>query len=172
MSESPRRFKVDRNSASYKLARNLARADHHLLVRLVQKRVDLGLSQAQLAEKMGVSQPTVAAFEKYDNDPKLSTIRRYAHALGVSIDHLLDGEPVITWQPPTHRETTSQHQPRGPLTVVGEVDVKTLRRMSEVLAGRSAELSVEAEFGHGNFNYTADEERAEIPVLVSAAWVN
>ncbi len=40
------------------------------------------LTQADVAERMGVSQPTVAEFERYDANPTLSAIRRYALAVG------------------------------------------------------------------------------------------
>ncbi|MNC71511.1 Antitoxin HigA [compost metagenome] len=40
---------------------------------------------------MGVKQPTVAKIEQPDNDPRLSTLKRYVTALGgeVSIDVIL-----------------------------------------------------------------------------------
>ncbi|MFV0372772.1 helix-turn-helix domain-containing protein [Microbacterium sp.] len=65
----------------------LAEHDLQLLWHLRHIRESLGVSQAKLAERMGVSQPALAAFESQGNDPKLSTIRRYAHALGVIVDH-------------------------------------------------------------------------------------
>ena len=48
---------------------------------LVQLRIKRELTQGEVAERMGVSQPTVAAFEHYDSNPTLSTIRRYALAV-------------------------------------------------------------------------------------------
>lgn len=44
-------------------------------------------TQQQLAQLLGISQASVAAFERYDNDPKLSTLRRYAHAVGARVTH-------------------------------------------------------------------------------------
>jgi transcriptional regulator with XRE-family HTH domain len=113
-------LKVDRTSASYKLARQLTRADHQLLVRLIQTRVDRGISQAEIARRMGVSQPSVAAFERYDNDPKLSTIRRYAHALGVRIGHIVDDQPVTTWRSAHPQALTS------PVTILEAAASRTL----------------------------------------------
>ena len=42
----------------------------------------------ELAAAMGVKQPTVAKMEQADNDPRLSTLKRYVTALGgeISID--------------------------------------------------------------------------------------
>jgi hypothetical protein len=36
---------------------------------------------------MGVSQPTIAGIESQDNDPRLSTLRRYALAVGAQVQH-------------------------------------------------------------------------------------
>lgn len=91
-----KKFDNDPNSPSRKRALALARADEELHATLLRARAQQGLTQAELAELMGVSQPTVASFERYDNDPRLSTIRRYAHAVGVTISHkvLLDGSEI------------------------------------------------------------------------------
>jgi len=57
-------------------------------VTLSMLREELNLSQAELAAAMGVKQPTVAKMEQAENDPRLSTLRRYVTALGgeISID--------------------------------------------------------------------------------------
>lgn len=69
------------------LAAALADADHQLLRQLVALRRARGISQAALAEHFGITQASVAAFERYDNDPKLSSVRRYAQGLGVLVTH-------------------------------------------------------------------------------------
>ena len=91
-----RRFINDPNSPSSKRALALARADEGLHAKLLHARALQGLTQTDVAEIMGVSQPTVASFERYENDPKLSTVRRYAHAVGVTIAHtvLVDGHEI------------------------------------------------------------------------------
>lgn len=38
----------------------------------------------------GVTQPTIAAFEHHDNDPRLSTLRRYALAVGAAVSHRVE----------------------------------------------------------------------------------
>ncbi|MFS9434796.1 helix-turn-helix transcriptional regulator [Citrobacter sp. C348] len=57
-------------------------------VALSMLREELNLSQAELASVMGVKQPTIAKMEQADNDPRLSTLKRYVAALGgeLSID--------------------------------------------------------------------------------------
>ncbi|ACZ31929.1 transcriptional regulator, XRE family [Xylanimonas cellulosilytica DSM 15894] len=66
-------------------ADSLVEAHEKLLDSLVRFRKKHGLTQADVAERMGVSQPTVAAFERYDANPTLSTIRRYALAVEVRL---------------------------------------------------------------------------------------
>lgn len=68
-----------------------ARADillewqERLVESLVELREHHGLSQAEVASRMGVTQPTVSAFERYDANPTLSTLRRYALAVGARL---------------------------------------------------------------------------------------
>ena len=64
----------------------LVDARDRLLEGLVRLRKEHKLSQQTVAERMGVSQPTVAAFERYDANPTVSSIIRYAMA----VDALLD----------------------------------------------------------------------------------
>ncbi|GAA4657784.1 helix-turn-helix domain-containing protein [Arthrobacter cryoconiti] len=78
---------IDHSSRSQLLGVELAKNDYRLVRDLIRLRKQLGVSQEQLADKMGVTQPTVSAFESMDSDPKLSTIRRYSKALGVLVTH-------------------------------------------------------------------------------------
>ena len=67
-------------------------------VMLSQLREELNLSQTELAAAMGVKQPTLAKIEQPDNDPRLSTLKRYVAALGgdLSIDVTLPtGKRVV-----------------------------------------------------------------------------
>lgn len=68
-------------------AARLVANDRELLQDLVALRKAKHLTQADVAAQCGVSQPTIAAFERYDSDPKLSTIRRYAWAIGAIVEH-------------------------------------------------------------------------------------
>lgn len=66
-------------------AEQLVDAHFRLLEDLVNLRKKRGLSQAVVGERMGVSQPSIASFEAYDSNPTLSTIRRYALAVGARL---------------------------------------------------------------------------------------
>lgn len=65
---------------------------------LVQLRRNAGLTQGDLAERMGVSQQAISKFERYDSDPKLSTVRTYANAVGALIEHRVErdhGQSIV-----------------------------------------------------------------------------
>jgi transcriptional regulator with XRE-family HTH domain len=81
------RLGVDPDSRDMKRAKTLASNDLELLANLVDLRKQQNISQTDLAEKLGLTQATIAAFERTDNDPKLSTIRRYAHGVGALVVH-------------------------------------------------------------------------------------
>jgi transcriptional regulator with XRE-family HTH domain len=49
---------------------------------LLERRISLGLTQTQVAARMGTSQSAVARVEAGGSDVRLSTIERYAAALG------------------------------------------------------------------------------------------
>lgn len=65
----------------------LADQDLRLKAAMVAARREHGLTQAQVAERMGVHEKDVAALERYDSDPTLSLLRRYALAVEVRFVH-------------------------------------------------------------------------------------
>lgn len=115
------RLGVDPEAREMARAKVLASNDLELLSGLVDLRRQQNISQADLAEKLGISQATVAAFERTDNDPKLSTIRRYAHGVGALIVHRvalddgqLMGEGVSEWDAAASRRAKIKpHTPIG-----------------------------------------------------------
>lgn len=68
-------------------AKVLARADREMRADLVRIRRESGLSQQQIAERMGVTQQAVHKLERYDADPRQSTLQRYANAVGALVEH-------------------------------------------------------------------------------------
>lgn len=60
----------------------MANARRALGQELVARRHELGLSQTQVAARMGTSQSAVARLEAGQGDVRLSTLERYAAALG------------------------------------------------------------------------------------------
>ena len=67
--------------------------------RIKLKRKELGLTQAELGEKLNITDRAVSKWEQGEGDPNLSIIPDIAKILGVSLDYLLLGkeeEPAIT----------------------------------------------------------------------------
>lgn len=57
-----------------------------LMDELVASRRRHGFSQTDIAARMGTSQSAVARLERGDIDPRLSTLERYAAAVGGTVD--------------------------------------------------------------------------------------
>ena len=56
-----------------------------LIARLAEVRQQLGLTQTDVAARMGTSQSAVARLEAGELDVRLSTLDRYAAAVGVAV---------------------------------------------------------------------------------------
>lgn len=57
-----------------------------LLRELTERRRAMGISQTVVAARMGTSQSALARLEAGGSDPRLSTVERYARALGEELD--------------------------------------------------------------------------------------
>ena len=66
--------------------RQMAERRQSLSGQLVDLRHRLGLSQVEVAARMGTSQSAVARFESGDLDVRLSTVERYTDALGARLE--------------------------------------------------------------------------------------
>jgi predicted transcriptional regulator len=64
----------------------LAARRRELIEELVRARRDAELSQTEIAARMGTSQSAVARLESGELDARLSTLERYAAALGRTVD--------------------------------------------------------------------------------------
>lgn len=64
--------------------------EFELIESLLRARIGAGLTQAQLAKKMGTSQSVIARLEGGNSAPTLSTLRRYAAATGTRLRVSLD----------------------------------------------------------------------------------
>lgn len=78
-----------------RLARLLVDQDSEFLYQLHEERQQSGLSPQDVADRAGWPLHQVHEFERYDADPTLSEIRRYAYAIGVSYEHNLAAMPRI-----------------------------------------------------------------------------
>ena len=57
-----------------------------IVARLVSKRLELGVSQRELAKKTDIKQPMIARIEKFESIPRLDTLVKIALALDLKIN--------------------------------------------------------------------------------------
>ncbi len=69
------------------------------LAHLKRLRKQKGLSQAKLAELVGVEQPTIQRWESGKRDPDLDNLKQLANVLGITPGSLLDGESLVALGP-------------------------------------------------------------------------
>jgi transcriptional regulator with XRE-family HTH domain len=72
--------------------REVAERRQRLVAELVAQRRALGLSQTEVAARMGTSQSAVARLEASRGDVRLSTLERYTAALGHTLDWRLGSD--------------------------------------------------------------------------------
>jgi transcriptional regulator with XRE-family HTH domain/predicted RNase H-like HicB family nuclease len=90
-------------------------------------REDLGLTQAELAELAGVSQPAIAQLESPDSNPTINTLNRVARAMGAQIDfHPSAGESVKSYAKQLRR------------LVPGPARQRVIEAMRDHLSGRTS----------------------------------
>ena len=61
-------------------------------------RKEAGFTQGELAEKLGVSQAMISAYEKGLRNPKIETIEKIADALNVSIRDIKEDLTILEWE--------------------------------------------------------------------------
>jgi transcriptional regulator with XRE-family HTH domain len=59
---------------------------------LRETRTAKGITQTELAAKLGVAQTTISAWELGVSEPSIARLRQIARALGVKVADLIDGE--------------------------------------------------------------------------------
>jgi len=91
---------------------------------LTELREAAGLTQTQLAGKLGVQQSNITFWERWDKPPRGEVLPKLADALGVSVDALLGVTP-----PKPKRQAA-----KGRLQLVFESAAKLPRRQQEKVA--------------------------------------
>ena len=59
--------------------------------RIKKARKDLGMSQTDLANRVGLSYAQIGRYETKNTQPQTEILKKIAEALEVSVDHLLNG---------------------------------------------------------------------------------
>jgi transcriptional regulator with XRE-family HTH domain len=70
-----------------RLADYIVSADEQLMAELVARREELGLTQQDIASRMGINKSNVSRLERGDRDLLQSTLRRYLMALDAVVIH-------------------------------------------------------------------------------------
>lgn len=94
--------KLSRNA---KHALELADAERSLVEGLVRVRKESGLRGSDVAARLGRNKSAVSRFESLDGDPRLSTVFRYALAVGARVT--VKVEPYSDWA--AHPSTQGGH---------------------------------------------------------------
>ena len=59
--------------------------EYRIVGSVMKKRIDKGMTQAELAEKIGTKQSAIARFESGDYNPSISMLNKIANALGAKL---------------------------------------------------------------------------------------
>lgn len=59
---------------------------------MIDKRLELGISQSEMAKRLGVTQSAVSQFESLGSNPRLVTLMTYAQALEVKIKFSVESD--------------------------------------------------------------------------------
>ncbi len=71
-----------RDNAEFPAMVEAALTTRRLLRELAERRQQRGLSQTVVAARMGTSQSALARLESGETDPRITTVERYARAIG------------------------------------------------------------------------------------------
>jgi len=74
-----------RDDPEYRREYEALEEEFTLIAAMLDARRKAGLSQAQVAERMGVKQPVVAKLEGGKSNMSFDTLKRYAHATGCKV---------------------------------------------------------------------------------------
>lgn len=96
-----------------KHAKELLRSQRAFRQALVALRKEQGLSQSEVAERLGTSQSAVAQFEAYDANPTLNAIRRYALAIDADIEFIVRPRNSTVSGPIHAREIVLKKEPHS-----------------------------------------------------------
>src|SRR5947207_11962 len=104
-----------------------------IATRLRWAREQAGLSQGQVAQRMGVHRPTISQIEAGDRNVRIDELDRLAELYGVSREWLVDGDQVL----PGERDPRIQLAARE-LGKLKGADLDAILRLIQVLRDNGA----------------------------------
>lgn len=109
-----------------------------LTVILKELRVGAGLTQKELAAKLGIGQSTIVGYEKGIREPTVSNLALYAKYFNVSIDYLLgleDDFGVRTSTPMSDDITAEEKEMIKKIRTLRKESRELVEQMIDTLAG-------------------------------------
>ena len=87
--------KREARDPEFRAALEALQPEYEFRSRLTRARLDAGLTQAQLAERIGTKQSSISRLEGGDAEPSFDMLRRLAAALNVSFEILPTAAIVV-----------------------------------------------------------------------------
>ena len=107
------------NDPEIKVAFEDAQMRSDITERLREARKEGKISQRAVAEAMGTTQSAVSDFERGETDPQLSTIQRYARAVGATVRVVVDTPGEVASIVSPYRHVASSTASREPVRKSG-----------------------------------------------------
>jgi transcriptional regulator with XRE-family HTH domain len=99
-----------------------------LAARLKWAREQAGLSQGQVAQKLGLHRPTISQIEAGDRNVRIDELDRFAEMYGVQKSWLLDGDAALAGERDPRVELAARE-----LRKLKREDLDTILRLIQVL---------------------------------------
>ena len=114
---------------------------------LARLRRERGMTQAELAQRLGVSKSSISMYERGNREPELDLLERMADLFGVSVNTMLGrSEPELVNSDPALTEYLEQLRDRPELRMLFSVtknatkkDVEAAVKIIEALRGTNAD---------------------------------
>ena len=71
---------------AFKKAYDDLELEFSIICQIMDKRLEKGISQKELAERMGTQQPSLARFESGNYNPSLKFLKKLSEALGTKLE--------------------------------------------------------------------------------------
>lgn len=107
--------------------------------RIAALRRHLGMSQAELAQRIGVSPSAVGMYEQDRREPSLSAVVTMSDALGVSVDYLLTGRPLTDRDAKVLKDTLFSASQRAQARALGRQQGLTGEELGVLFAAMLSE---------------------------------
>ena len=101
-------------SPGYRAAHRASGPVYQLIEALIAARAQAGVTQAEIAERMGTTQSAVARLEGWTANPSVKTLRKYAEATGTRL--VVSFEPIEAKMPDSDDELRESDSTSGPDT--------------------------------------------------------